>query len=141
MYKKVLAVADLADERSSINVLDTAIRQLAPDGDLGIVAVLEDPGAPYFPHIPRHSPTERLTSARRELDRLAAERLPQSVQTRIRVLRGGAGPALVKAAKADQAELVILPESYRRARLGALHGPAHYVGVHAPCAVLFVRNE
>jgi len=84
-------------------------------------------------------PEELLPEAQRKLDELVADTLPDSpVPVRTQVVRGGAGPVLVDAARG--ADLLVVGSRGRGALKELLLGSvSEYCARHALCAVVIVR--
>jgi nucleotide-binding universal stress UspA family protein len=142
MFRNVLVPIDLADEHSWRKALPTAIGLCEAFGaKLHVMTVLPEFGLPivgqYFPEGFEEKVRQQ---AARQLKAFVAEQLPEAVPARRIVAQGKIYQEILRAARAIQADLIVMG-SHRPELKDYLLGPnAARVVRHADCSVMVVRE-
>ena len=142
MYKNILLTVDLTEESSWKKALPTAVEYCQCAGaTLHVLSVLPDLGmgmvAQYFP---KDFEKEAVDQARKDLERLCAEAIPEGVEFKPIVAQGTIYEQIISVAESIKADLIVMA-SHRPKLEDYLLGPnAARVVRHADSSVLVVRD-
>lgn len=142
MFKTILLPVDLGEESSWTRALPAALLHARSDGgSLHVLTVVPN----YFgegivgAYFPPDFFDRMLTTAKGELQAFCAARVPKEVSVTAMVRSGRIYDEIIDAAKAIDADLIVMA-SHRPALRDYLIGPnAERVMRHATCSVLVVR--
>ena len=142
MYKNILLTVDLTEESSWKNALPAAVQYCQCFGaTLHVLSVVPDFGmtvvAQFFP---KGYENETLDEARKGLEKLCAEGVPDGVPVKPIVAYGIIYEQIIATAESIAADLIVMT-SHRPKLADYLLGPNAARGArHAKCSVLVVRD-
>ena len=142
MYKNILLTVDLTEESSWKKALPTAVETCQCAGaTLHVLSVVPDFGmtvvAQFFPE---DYENKSLEEARKELEKLCAEGVPDGVTVKPIVAYGTIYEQIISVAERIEADLIVMA-AHRPALEDYLLGPnAARVVRHSNCSVLVVRD-
>ncbi len=142
MYKNILLTVDLTEESSWKKALPTAVEYCQCAGaTLHVLSVVPDFGmtvvAQFFP---KDYENKTLEEARKELEKLCAEGVPDGVTVKPIVAYGTIYEQIISVAESIKADLIVMA-AHRPAVEDYLLGPnAARVVRHSSCSVLVVRE-
>jgi len=143
--KKILSAIDFSE--ASFKALKTA-NELALSFSAELLLVHVRPHVPWPPDLMatpgfdlRSCERELAESARRDLEEVAATRVPEGVRTRIILRDGDAGHEILETAKDEAVDLIVIATHGMSSWHHYVHGAvAQRVIHHTPCAVLVTRS-
>jgi nucleotide-binding universal stress UspA family protein len=142
MYRNVLVPIDLSDKHSWRKALPTAIALCQTfQSRLHVMAVVPAFGLPMVgQYFPDGFEDKLRQQAARQLKALVAEQVPEEVPTRRIVAEGKIYREILNAAKAAQADLIVMGSHHPELKDYLLGPNADKVVRHADCSVMVVRE-
>ncbi|MGH6895646.1 MAG: universal stress protein [Geminicoccaceae bacterium] len=141
MFRNILVPVDLSDQHSWRKALPTAVGMCEAFGArLNVITVLPDFGLPIVGQFfPEGYENKLRRQAARQLKAFVAEQVPDAISTRRIIAEGRIYREILSAAKAIEADLIVMG-SHRPELQDYLLGPnAARVVRHADCSVMVVR--
>lgn len=142
-YNNIVIPIDLAHESSWRNALPIAIEQAQSHGArLHLVTVVPNTDIPAVAvHLPDDIDKRLRHQGILELEALASEHVPVSVETSFSAVQGRIHKEILHIAKKVDADLIVMASHHPELKSYLIGANAAHVVRHADCSVLVVRNR
>jgi nucleotide-binding universal stress UspA family protein len=142
MYRNILVPVDLSDKHSWRKALPSAISLCEAFGaKLSLITVVPAFGLPMVGQFFPEGYEEKLRQqAAKQLKAFVAEQVPDAVATRRIIAEGKIYQEILKAAKAIEADLIVMGSHHPELKDYLLGPNAAKVMRHADCSVMVVRE-